>query len=76
MTGVRAKTIPTDAQILVKNHRLAQSRTFSDNLEGTAFWYENSSGLIEFAVNKGDAASKLGIEIGTTFKICTAASGK
>ena len=76
MTGVRAKTIPTDAQILVRNHRLAQSRTFSDNPEGTAFWYENSSGLIEFAVNKGDAASKLGIEIGTTFKICTAASVK
>jgi S-adenosylmethionine hydrolase len=30
-----------------------QARTFSDRPPGTAFWYENSDGLVEIAVNQG-----------------------
>ena len=69
MTGVRAKTVPNSAEIVVNGHRLARARTFSDLPEGGAFWYENSSGLVEFAVNQGDAKSALGVKVGSTFSI-------
>jgi hypothetical protein len=69
MTGVRAKTVPTNAVMVVNDHRLVRARTFSDLPEGSAFWYENSSGLVEFAVNQGEAKSTLGIDVGSKFSI-------
>jgi S-adenosylmethionine hydrolase len=69
MTGVRAKSVPVDATLSVNGRSLYRSRTFSDNPEGSAFWYENSSGLVEFAVNQGDARAQLGVKIGTPFTI-------
>lgn len=69
MTGVRARTVPLEAAITVNGRTLQRARTFSDLPEGTPFWYENSSGLIEFAVNQGDARSTLGIKVGTAFAI-------
>lgn len=71
MTGVRAKTVPTDAVMIANGRRLVRARTFSDRPEGGAFWYENSSGLVEFAVNQGDAKSVLGIGVGSEFSIDT-----
>lgn len=38
---------------------LARARTFGDVPAGAAFWYENSSGLAEIAVNGGSAAAEL-----------------
>jgi S-adenosylmethionine hydrolase len=58
--------------MIVNGHRLARARTFSDLPEGSAFWYENSSSLVEFAVNQGDAKSTLGIDVGREFSIDTA----
>jgi hypothetical protein len=37
--------------------------------EGSAFWYENSNGLVEIAVNRGRAADQPHIAIGSTFAI-------
>ena len=71
MTGVRAKNIPIDAEMVVNDKRLVRARTFSDMPEGGAFWYENSSGLVEFAVNQGDAKTALGIDVGSKFSIDT-----
>lgn len=72
MTGLRAKNVPTGSEMIVNGHRLARARTFSDLPEGSAFWYENSSSLVEFAVNQGDAKSTLGIDVGREFSIDTA----
>ena len=36
---------------------------------GTAFWYENSNGLAEIAVNQGRADRELGLAIGTPVEI-------
>jgi S-adenosylmethionine hydrolase len=33
------------------------------------FWYENSNGLVEIAVNQGRADRKLGLTIGTPVEI-------
>lgn len=41
-----------------------QANTFSAVPEGEAFWYENSSGLIEIAVNRGRADKTLGLTLG------------
>jgi S-adenosylmethionine hydrolase len=38
--------------------------TFSDLPTGAAFWYENSNGLSEIAVNQGRADRDLGLSIG------------
>ena len=73
-TGLRAKNVPAGSKMIVNGHRLVRARTFSDLPEGVAFWYENSSSLVEFAVNQGDAKSTLDIDVGSEFFIDTAHS--
>ncbi len=46
--------------------------TFSDRPPGTAFWYENSNGLAEIAVNQGRTDSELGLAIGNPVEIVVA----
>jgi S-adenosyl-L-methionine hydrolase (adenosine-forming) len=55
MTGFRAVTLPADAVLQAAGKNFPRARTFSDVAPGDAFWYENSSGLAEIAVNCGRA---------------------
>jgi S-adenosyl-L-methionine hydrolase (adenosine-forming) len=64
MTGLRASLLPGEARIAISGRVLPRARTFSDVPEGEAFWYENSNGLAEIAVNSGRADTALGIAIG------------
>ena len=48
---------------------LDRARTFSDLPPGAAFWYENSNGLAEIAVNQGRADRDLGLAIGSPVEI-------
>jgi S-adenosylmethionine hydrolase len=48
---------------------LERANTFSDRQPGTAFWYENSNGLVEIAVNQGRADRELGLSIGAQVEI-------
>lgn len=41
------------------------ARTFSDVAEGSVFAYENAFGLVEIAVNRGNAARQLGLALGS-----------
>jgi len=43
--------------------------TFSDLPPGAAFWYENSNGLAEIAVNQGRADRELGLKIGIPVEV-------
>lgn len=63
-TGIRASGIAHDASLLVGARRLPYARVFSEAAEGDPFWYENSQGLVEVAVNRGSAAPLLGLNIG------------
>ncbi len=65
ITGLRAKNVPTDITLGLSGGRISYARTFSDAPVGELFWYENSMGLVEIAVNQGDAAQRLGIAIGS-----------
>jgi hypothetical protein len=47
----------------------ADYKVTSDRPPGTAFWYENSNGLAEIAVNQGRADRELGLAIGTPVEI-------
>lgn len=70
VTGVRASALGIDAEMIVSDRRLSRARTFSDVSSGEAFWYENSNGLAEVAVNMGRADAVLGIGVGTSVMIC------
>ena len=63
-TGIRASGIPRDALLTVGERRLSYARVFSEAAEAAAFWYENSQGLVEIAVNRGHAAQSLDLKIG------------
>ena len=69
MTGLRAAALPTNARLATAGRVLARGRTFSDRLPGEAFWYENSNGLAEIAVNQGRADRDLGLAIGIPVEI-------
>ena len=69
MTGVRAATLPPNARLAAAGRILERARTFSDLPPGTAFWYENSNGLAEIAVNQGRADHELRLSIGTLVEL-------
>ncbi|MEA2094885.1 MAG: SAM-dependent chlorinase/fluorinase [Pseudomonadota bacterium] len=69
LTGVRASGVNPDAMLEINRRALRSARTFSDVSEGAAFWYENSSGLVEIAVNQGRAEQGLGLSVGTPFNM-------
>jgi S-adenosylmethionine hydrolase len=69
MTGLRAALLPAGGRLTVCGRVLKRARTFSDVPPGDAFWYENSSGLAEIAVNGGRAAEALGLVIGSPVAI-------
>ncbi len=71
MTGLRAAKLPPDARLAAAGRVLEGARTFSDEPPGAAFWYENSNGLAEIAVNQGRADRDLGLAIGAPVEIVT-----
>lgn len=65
MTGLRADRYMGQDQILkVGGRAVRAARTFADVPVGEVFWYANSIGLIEIAINQGDATRQLGLEVG------------
>ncbi|UCB55098.1 MAG: SAM-dependent chlorinase/fluorinase [Thiotrichales bacterium] len=69
ITGVRAKNLDKDQIIAVGDQSFHWARTFSDVPAGQGFWYENSNGLVELAVNQGRASEVLGLDIGDTVSL-------
>ncbi len=69
MTGLRAAGIAAGSRLAVVGRTLERARTFSDLPVGAAFWYENSNGLVEIAVNQGRADRALGLSVGTPVAI-------
>lgn len=72
-TGLRAKEMPRDALLMIGQFWIGHARVFSEAAKGKAFWYENSIGLVEIAVNSGSAAQTLGLRIGSQVFVVTGA---
>jgi hypothetical protein len=69
LTGVRAVAATCADTLNINGHLLSRARTFSDRPSGTPFWYANSNGLVEIAVNRGRADRQLDIAVGTPFDL-------
>lgn len=67
ITGWRYRNDLDGQRLLLDDRAIPQARTFSDCLEGAAFWYCNSMGLVEIAVNLGRADQALGLRLGQGF---------
>jgi S-adenosylmethionine hydrolase len=66
LTGLRAASVETDRSVVVDDTRVVMNaRHYAEMPEGSAFWYENSIGLVEVAVSGGRADVILGIGVGT-----------
>ncbi len=69
MTGLRARELAPEARIEIAGRTMTRARTFSDLPPGEPFWFENSSGLAEVAVNQGRADDALGLAIGDALTV-------
>ncbi len=69
VTGLRAALLAADREITVGAYHITHATTFGDVPVGKAFWYENSIGLVEIAVNQGSAHGVLDLEIGTLIAV-------
>jgi S-adenosyl-L-methionine hydrolase (adenosine-forming) len=68
-SGLRARNVDSTAKIKIGDQKIAHARTFSEVPIGQVFWYENANGLVELAINQGDAARMMGITIGCRLEI-------
>lgn len=63
-TGIRAANASTARKLVVGRHEIGHASVFSSVAVGMAFWYANSVGLVEIAVNGGHAARALDLAVG------------
>lgn len=65
VTGRQAASVSKTAVLEVEAFPIRHAETFAAVSPGETFWYENSMGLIELAVNQGSASQILMLDIGT-----------
>ncbi|MHB1094242.1 SAM hydrolase/SAM-dependent halogenase family protein [Thiobacillus sp.] len=61
-SGVR--NVPQNAHVSVAGERFRHGESFGLVGKGEGFWFINSVGLLELAVNRGSAAKKYGLAVG------------
>ncbi len=64
ITGLTADALPDTAILDIAGHRCHYCRTFAEAGHGTLFWYRNSNGLVEIAMNQADASACAGLRVG------------
>jgi len=68
-TGIRGGLMDPTNTLEVKGRILGWRRVFGEAAKGEAFWYVNSSGLVEIAANRASAAQTLGLAVGDLVKL-------
>jgi len=69
MTGLRGALLAPETRLAARGRSLGLAATFSAVPPGEAFWYINSNGLAEIAVNGARADETLGLAIGSEIGI-------
>ncbi|MEO0392572.1 MAG: SAM-dependent chlorinase/fluorinase [Pseudomonadota bacterium] len=64
MTGIRAESLAQDQLLNIGGQLIAHATVFSAVPVGEAFWYANSMGMVEIAINRGRADQALGLAVG------------
>ncbi|TCJ12342.1 hypothetical protein EZJ19_12470 [Parasulfuritortus cantonensis] len=74
-TGLRGGLLGPAETLEVKGKTLARRAVFHEAAKGEAFWYVNSVGLVEIAVNRGSAAAALDLHVGDLVRVGRPAGG-
>lgn len=69
MTGISGNLAQLNFDIEVNDCSVRHANTFSDVSIGQPFWYVNSNGLVEIAVNRGSAAELFSLVVGSRINI-------
>jgi len=67
MTGLRDTALLKDKLLVINEHKVSSADTFCSVPVGEVFWYKNSIGLVEVAVNQGRADEHLSLLVGNQF---------
>ena len=65
VSGQRAGGVSDELAVECSGMSISHADTFSAVAEGEVFWYGNSSGLVELAVNQGRADALPGVHVGS-----------
>lgn len=68
MTGRRADTLTSGMAPVLEGQPVQHARTFGESPPDKPFWYRNSIGLVEIAVNQGNAARQFGFAVGDALR--------
>lgn len=71
ITGLPAQGLSSNTRVQAGKHRLGWARTFGEVPHHGAFWYANSLGLVELAVNGGRADQQLQLALGDAVTLLT-----
>ena len=69
LTGIRGAGLPESAHLTARRHRIGHAQTFAAAPGGAPFWYVNSNGLVEIAVDRGRADLALGLAVGSEIAV-------
>lgn len=69
ITGIEGDSLDEDALLTAGDQTLEYAFTFDSVPRGTPFWYINSMGLAEIAINQASAARVLGLAPGAEVKL-------
>jgi S-adenosyl-L-methionine hydrolase (adenosine-forming) len=65
LTGLRGGGVAEAARLVVGGQLVEHAPVFAAAPAGAPFWYVNSNGLVEVAVNRGRADRRLGLAVGS-----------
>lgn len=68
-TGIRGDGLPKIVRASAKGASFTYSESFGFVARGEGFWFVNSVGLVELAVNRGNAAQNFGLAVGDPVQI-------
>jgi len=68
ITSLKSDSISIKHKIIINDTNLSYAETFSSVAKDELFWYANSMGLVELAINQGSAKRKLNLQIGTIIR--------
>jgi hypothetical protein len=68
-TGLRSAALPGGSRVIARNNEFRHAETFGFVGKGEGFWFSNSVGLLELAINRGHAAAKLGLCVGDIVQV-------
>lgn len=66
---VGVRNVPKDARVSAAGELFKHSESFGFVGKGEGFWFNNSVGLLELAVNRGNAASTFGLKVGDPVQV-------